>query len=427
MVNWIASMNWMAQLTLLLAIISVLGIALGKLNFKGLSLGIGGVLFAGIFVSHFAFNYDLGFNLNKPEFESARHYIQEFGLILFVYAIGISVGPSFFASLKSSGIKLISLAIGVVVLGFIVTFVIFKTADVKVSELLGIYSGAVTNTPALGASNQIITEVIQGDSAGQYINTMVPDVAEIQAKSGDNPTSYIPQLINKASSTINSGYAVAYPFGILGIFITYILIKFFFRINVNAEGAAFDREKNKNKKSLETVNVQIKNQNLIGLKISEVPDLKSEVIACSRLKRGNVLLVPKHDLVLEADDILHLVGAKENLQRAVLNMGDEVSTSLSTKGTELVAARMIVTNDKVFGKTIEDLCITKLYNVVVSRFIRSGVELVATEHTQLQFGDSLNIVGSQSDIDEIVKILGDSKSKLQQVMNMEEKKNTNTY
>lgn len=218
MVNWIASMNWMAQLTLLLAIISVLGIALGKLNFKGLSLGIGGVLFAGIFVSHFAFNYDLGFNLNKPEFESARHYIQEFGLILFVYAIGISVGPSFFASLKSSGIKLISLAIGVVVLGFIVTFVIFKTADVKVSELLGIYSGAVTNTPALGASNQIITEVIQGDSAGQYINTMVPDVAEIQAKSGDNPTSYIPQLINKASSTINSGYAVAYPFGILGIF-----------------------------------------------------------------------------------------------------------------------------------------------------------------------------------------------------------------
>ena len=415
MVNWIASMNWMAQLTLLLAIISVLGIALGKLNFKGLSLGIGGVLFAGIFVSHFAFNYDLGFNLNKPEFESARHYIQEFGLILFVYAIGISVGPSFFASLKSSGIKLISLAIGVVVLGFIVTFVIFKTADVKVSELLGIYSGAVTNTPALGASNQIITEVIQGDSAGQYINTMVPDVAEIQAKSGDNPTSYIPQLINKASSTINSGYAVAYPFGILGIFITYILIKFFFRINVNAEGAAFDREKNKNKKSLETVNVQIKNQNLIGLKISEVPDLKSEVIACSRLKRGNVLLVPKHDLVLEADDILHLVGAKENLQRAVLNMGDEVSTSLSTKGTELVAARMIVTNDKVFGKTIEDLCITKLYNVVVSRFIRSGVELVATEHTQLQFGDSLNIVGSQSDIDEIVKILGDSKSKLQQV------------
>ena len=415
MVNWIASMNWMAQLTLLLAIISVLGIALGKLNFKGLSLGIGGVLFAGIFVSHFAFNYDLGFNLNKPEFESARHYIQEFGLILFVYAIGISVGPSFFASLKSSGIKLISLAIGVVVLGFIVTFVIFKTADVKVSELLGIYSGAVTNTPALGASNQIITEVIQGDSAGQYVNTMVPDVAEIQAKSGDNPTSYIPQLINKASSTINSGYAVAYPFGILGIFITYILIKFFFRINVNAEGAAFDREKNKNKKSLETVNVQIKNQNLIGLKISEVPDLKSEVIACSRLKRGNVLLVPKHDLVLEADDILHLVGAKENLQRAVLNMGDEVSTSLSTKGTELVAARMIVTNDKVFGKTIEELCITKLYNVVVSRFIRSGVELVATEHTQLQFGDSLNIVGSQSDIDEIVKILGDSKSKLQQV------------
>ena len=184
MLNWIASMNWMAQLTFLLAVISVLGIALGKLNFKGLSLGIGGVLFAGIFVSHFAFNYNLGFDLNKPEFESARHYIQEFGLILFVYAIGISVGPSFFASLRSSGIKLISLAVGVVALGFIVTFVIFKTADVKVSELLGIYSGAVTNTPALGASNQIISEVVQSGSAGNYVDVMVPDVSEIQAKAG---------------------------------------------------------------------------------------------------------------------------------------------------------------------------------------------------------------------------------------------------
>ena len=386
MLNWIASMNWMAQLTFLLAVISVLGIALGKLNFKGLSLGIGGVLFAGIFVSHFAFNYNLGFDLNKPEFESARHYIQEFGLILFVYAIGISVGPSFFASLRSSGIKLISLAVGVVALGFIVTFVIFKTADVKVSELLGIYSGAVTNTPALGASNQIISEVVQSGSAGNYVDVMVPDVSEIQAKAGGDASALTAELVKKASSTINSGYAVAYPFGILGIFITYLLIKMFFRINVAEEGAKFDREKNRHRQSLETMNVRITNKNLIGIAISQVPDFAAENITCSRLKRGNSMLVPKPELVLQENDILHLVGSRELLKRAVLN-----------------------------SKTIEELCITKLYNVVISRFMRAGVELVASEHTQLQFGDSVMVVGSKADIDEVVKILGDSKNKLQQV------------
>lgn len=415
MLNWIASMNWMAQLTFLLAVISVFGIALGKLNFKGLSLGIGGVLFAGIFVSHFAFNYNLGFDLNKPEFESARHYIQEFGLILFVYAIGISVGPSFFASLRSSGIKLISLAVGVVALGFIVTFVIFKTADVKVSELLGIYSGAVTNTPALGASNQIISEVVQSGSAGNYVDVMVPDVSEIQAKAGGDASALTAELVKKASSTINSGYAVAYPFGILGIFITYLLIKMFFRINVAEEGAKFDREKNRHRQSLETMNVRITNKNLIGIAISQVPDFAAENITCSRLKRGNSMLVPKPELVLQENDILHLVGSRELLNRAVLNIGEEVNVSLSTKGTDFAANRIIVTNDKAFGKTIEELCITKLYNVVISRFMRAGVELVASEHTQLQFGDSVMVVGSKADIDEVVKILGDSKNKLQQV------------
>ena len=415
MVNWIASMNWMAQLTLLLAIISVLGIALGKLNFKGLSLGIGGVLFAGIFVSHFAFNYNLGFDLNKPEFESARHYIQEFGLILFVYAIGISVGPSFFASLKSSGLRLISLAIGIVALGFIVTLGIYLSTDVKISELLGVYSGAVTNTPALGATNQIVSEIISDNSSITYTQHLVPDVELIMTNANGDSSIYIPELLKNASTRINSGYAVAYPFGILGIFITYILIKFFFRVNIATEGAKYEQEKNKNRKSIETINVKITNPNLIGLKISEVPDLTTETIACSRLKRGTELLVPKENLVLEKNDILHLVGTKEDLRRATLDIGEEVKESLSTKGTDLISMRLIVTNNKVFGKTIEDLGINKSYDVVVSRLIRSGIELVATEHTHLQFGDTINVVGSRKDIDEIVEIIGDSKSKLQQV------------
>lgn len=411
MTSWIAGLSWIAQLTILLALISVIGIALGKISFKGLSLGIGGVLFGGILVSHFVSNYNLGFNINSEQFECARHYIQEFGLILFVYAIGNSVGPSFFASLRSSGVKLVLIAVSMVVLGFIVTLVIYESTDIKLASMLGIYAGAVTNTPALAAGTQMLTDVINNDPKA-VADFIVP--AEVVTSYSDDTVALSKMLLGKISG-VGEGYAVAYPFGILGLFITIILMRFFFKVSIPKAGKDFeDAQKSKNK-SVSAINIQIKNSNLVGHKLNEIPDLKSGDVVCSRLKRNNVLIIPQTDTVVELGDIVHLVGDKTVLDSAILNIGNVVDVSMSTKGTDMISERLVVTNNKIFGKTLASIAITKTHDCVISRMIRAGVEIVPNGSTRLQFGDIVNVVGLKDDVEEVSKIIGDSSVKLQQV------------
>ncbi|HFN0789803.1 TPA: putative transporter [Klebsiella variicola subsp. variicola] len=369
-------MSEIALTVSVLALVAVVGLWIGNVKIRGVGFGIGGVLFGGIIVGHFV--DQAGVALSSP----MLHFIQEFGLILFVYTIGIQVGPGFFASLRVSGLRLNLFAILIVILGGLVTAVLHKLFDIPLPVVLGIFSGAVTNTPALGAGQQILRDL-------------------------GVPFEVVDQM--------GMSYAMAYPFGICGILLTMWLVRLFFRINVEKEAQRFEESSGNGHANLHTINVRVGNPNLNQMAIQDVPMLNSDNIVCSRLKRGELLMVPAPGTLIQAGDLLHLVGRPEDLHNAQLVIGQEVATSLSTRGTDLKVERVVVTNEKVLGKKIRDLHVKQRYDVVISRLNRAGVELVASSSASLQFGDILNLVGRQEAIDAVAAELGNAQQKLQQV------------
>ncbi|AWK81717.1 putative transporter [Photobacterium damselae] len=360
----------------ILALVAVLGLWMGNWRIRGVGLGIGGVLFGGIIVGHYTDAWGIALDAHT------LHFIQEFGLILFVYTIGIQVGPGFFASLRSSGLKLNGFAALIVVIGCLVAILLHQFFDVPLPVILGVYSGAVTNTPSLGAGQQILSELGANESM---------------------------------LDLTGMGYAVAYPFGICGILLTMWLVRLLFKVNVDHEADEYDSNNSKKTESLHTINVAVKNPNLNGLTLSQVPALTEGSIVCSRLKRGSQLYIPKPNTRIETNDLLHLVGNPKALDKARLVIGEEVDTSLSTRGTDLRVQRLVVTNEIVLGKKIRDLELKEKYDVVVSRLNRAGVELVPTSQTSLQFGDILNLVGRQEAIEAVSGLVGNAHQKLQQV------------
>ncbi|CNG31808.1 mediator of hyperadherence YidE [Yersinia pseudotuberculosis] len=369
-------MSAIALTVSMLALVAVLGLWIGNWKIYGVGLGIGGVLFGGIIVGHFAQTYQIVLNGDM------LHFIQEFGLILFVYTIGIQVGPGFFSSLRVSGLRLNCFAILMVVVGGLVTAIIHKLFAVPLPIILGVFSGAVTNTPALGAAQQILTDL-------------------------GSP----PQLV----SQMGMGYAMAYPFGICGILLVMWLIRLFFKINVDREAKEFDSSYGQNRELLQTMNVAVRNPNLHGLSVQDVPLLNSDEVVCSRLKRGDLLMVPMPTTVIEIGDYLHLVGQRDALEKVLLVVGEEVDVTLSTVGTVLQTARVVVTNEAVLGKKIRDLNLKQKYDVVITRLNRAGIELVASNSASLQFGDILNLVGRPEAIEAVSAIVGNAQQKLQQV------------
>ncbi|WP_422459536.1 putative transporter [Endozoicomonas sp. ALB115] len=363
----------------ILSLVAVLGLWIGNWRIRGIGMGIGGVLFGGILVGHFVYQMDIHLDSHTLE------YIKEFGLILFVYTIGIQVGPGFFSSLKSSGLKLNAFAAGLVLLGGVVATVLHLMFDVPLPVVLGIYSGAVTNTPSLAAGTGILAEL-------------------------GTPESML--------ALPGSAYAVAYPFGICGILLSMWFIRRLFKIDVDQEAEAFEKVSGTGKESLYTINVAIRNPNIDGLALQDVPGLNDGELVCSRLKRGEELVVPKGNTTVALGDILHLVGSRQKLQNACLILGEEVDASLTTKGTELRTSRVVVTNEKVLGKKLIDLKFKQRYDVVVSRLNRSGVELVPNRDATLQFGDILNLVGRPESIDAVANQVGNAQQKLQQVQMM---------
>lgn len=369
-------MSEIALTVSVLALVAVVGLWIGNVKIRGVGFGIGGVLFGGIIVGHFV--DQAGVALSSP----MLYFIQEFGLILFVYTIGIQVGPGFFASLRVSGLRLNLFAILIVILGGLVTAVLHKLFNIPLPVVLGIFSGAVTNTPALGAGQQILRDL-------------------------GVPFEVVDQM--------GMSYAMAYPFGICGILLTMWLVRLFFRINVEKEAQRFEESSGNGHANLHTINVRVENPNLNQMAIQDVPMLNSDNIVCSRLKRGELLMVPAPGTLIQAGDLLHLVGRPEDLHNAQLVIGQEVATSLSTRGTDLKVERVVVTNEKVLGKKIRDLHVKQRYDVVISRLNRAGVELVASSSASLQFGDILNLVGRQEAIDAVAAELGNAQQKLQQV------------
>lgn len=360
----------------ILALVAVVGLFIGNVKFRGIGLGIGGVLFGGIIVGHFV--SQAGMTLSSD----MLHVIQEFGLILFVYTIGIQVGPGFFASLRVSGLRLNLFAVLIVIIGGLVTAILHKLFDIPLPVVLGIFSGAVTNTPALGAGQQILRDL-------------------------GTPMEMVDQM--------GMSYAMAYPFGICGILFTMWMLRVIFRVNVETEAQQHESSRTNGGALIKTINIRVENPNLHDLAIKDVPILNGDKIICSRLKREETLKVPSPDTIIQLGDLLHLVGQPADLHNAQLVIGQEVDTSLSTKGTDLRVERVVVTNENVLGKRIRGLHFKERYDVVISRLNRAGVELVASGDISLQFGDILNLVGRPSAIDAVANVLGNAQQKLQQV------------
>ncbi len=359
----------------LLALVAVIGLWIGSWKIRGVGLGIGGVLFGGIIVGHFTNQYGLVLDAHT------MHFIQEFGLILFVYTIGIQVGPGFFASLRQSGMKLNGLAALIVLVGALSVIVLYKAMDVPLDIILGIYSGAVTNTPSLGAGQQILSEL----------------------------------GMNNLTETMGMAYAVAYPFGICGILLTMWLVRLFFKIKIEEEALGFQKESGQDKESLRSMNVKVTNPNLNGLRLIDIPGFDNKDVVCSRLKREENVCVPKADTTIYQGDLLHIVGEVHALKKMRLVIGEEVDVPMTSFSGDLRSERIVVTNEKVLGKRIKGLGIHQKYGVVISRLNRAGVELVPTANTTLQFGDVLHVVGRADLIGHAIAIIGNAEQKLQHV------------
>ncbi|WP_233114267.1 putative transporter, partial [Aggregatibacter actinomycetemcomitans] len=368
-------MSDIAITTSLLALVAVIGLWIGHWKIKGVGFGVGGVLFGGIIVAHFTNEYGLKLDMHT------LHFVQEFGLILFVYTIGIQVGPGFFSSLRRSGLKLNGFAFLIVLLGGLTVVVIHKFAGVPLDIILGIYSGAVTNTPSLGAGQQILSELGFAD----------------------------------ANTTMGTAYAMAYPFGICGILLCMWLIRLAFKVKVDDEERNFQHESGQDKESLGSINVKVTNKNLDGLRLADIPGFESHDVVCSRLKRGDDISVPKADTEIFPDDVLHLVGEAPALKKMRLVIGEELDLPISNISGEIRAERVVVTSEKVLGKKIKSLGIHQKYGVVISRLNRAGVELVPTANTSLQFGDVLHMVGRTDVLNNAISVIGNAEQKLQQV------------
>ncbi len=370
------AMPSIARVVLVLSLVSAAGLALGNIKIRGIGLGIGGVLFAGIAGGHLAKAAGITFNPEMMDF------IRDFGLILFVYTIGIQVGPGFFAALRASGLRLNLLALLMVGLSIAVTAALATTGVVSLGAALGIFAGGVTNAPALAASQQVLSEL-----------------------KADTLIAVLPGL----------AFAVTYPFGIAGNLLAMALVRIVYRIDPQQEALEFEAERRREVAALHTLNVAIRNPRVDGIRLDALSTLPSLGVVASRLLRDNHLMVPHPDTELRLGDVLHLVGPRSKLDECCLFFGEKAEVTLTTKGTDLKWERIVVTSNAVLGKPLAMLNVQELYDVVISRVTRTGFELVPNAALRLQFGDILTVIGKPDALKVVAQLFGNSERRLQHV------------
>jgi putative transport protein len=357
-----------AHAILVLAAVAVLGLALGSWKFRNVSLGIAGVLFAGIILGHFGLTID-------PD---VLHFVREFGLILFVYTIGMQVGPGFLTSLRNQGLPLNLMALSIVLLGALVTVGIAGATGLDWAAAVGLFTGATTNTPALGAAQEALRSL-----------------GEVDPSRVDLPAL---------------GYAVAYPFGIVGIILSMLLFKTLFRVNLARESEQFHKAHMSDKEPLQRMNLLVDNPNLNGLRLDQIPGMQELEVVVSRIKRvDNPEVLPAHGTTaVQCGDILLAVGAKANLERFRLIVGQLSNVDLLSMPGQVTRQRVVVTRKQVIGKSLRELGLNQVYGVTVSRVTRADIELTALPDLKLQFGDMLQVVGEKDAIVNAAKALGNS-------------------
>ena len=364
---------------MLLAFVIAVGLLLGKWKVKGVSLGSTWILFVGILLSHFGFRAD----------SSLLHFLKEFGLILFVFSIGLQVGPGFFHSFKSGGLKLNLLALVLVLAGVVTTYVIHLVTKEDLVTLTGVMSGAVTNTPGLGAAQQTYMDATSGSFVHEVGSAAV-------------------------ASSMASGYAVAYPIGVLGVILVLMLTKALFRIDLKKEEEQMHGMET-GMDSPQRLAFAIKNPAVFGKTILEASHAIENKFIISRISRDGVVKVPMASTVLQENDKLLVVTAQSSVEAVTMLFGEQIEMPKETwdkLDASMSVRKLTITRTSLTGKKLKELKIRTHYGVSITRVSRSGIDLVANPDLIVQMGDSLLVVGHDSDINQVAKLVGNSRTGL---------------
>ena len=359
-----------AHSVLILSLVIAFGIMLGKIKVWGVSLGVTWILFVGIAFGHFNLNLD----------EHLLHFLKEFGLILFVYSIGLQVGPGFFSAFKKGGFTLNMLAALVVFLGVAITVILHFVTGTPITTMVGILSGAVTNTPGLGAAQQANSD-LRGIDA--------PEIA--------------------------MGYAVSYPLGVVGIILSLIFLKYILRINTTRE----EEEAQKGLGHLQELTVrptsiEVRNEAIDGLIIKELGPLVNRKFVISRIchREGGVTELVNSETVLNVGDIILVIANPIDMEAITIFFGKETQMEWNDLNKELISRRILITKPELNGKTLSQLRIRNNFGANITRINRSGVDLVASPNLHLQMGDRVTVVGTELSVSHAEKVLGNSLKRL---------------
>jgi putative transport protein len=353
-----------AKAILAFSIVAAVGLAFGSLGIRGIRLGTAGVLFAGIFFGQLGMHID----------ERILEFVRDFGLLLFVYTVGLQVGPGFFSSMKQKGLQLNALGAAVVLLGglIVVGFRFFFHFSAPV--IGGLFAGATTNTPSLAAAQ-----------------------AALQSVPGQNPAS---------GDLLGMAYAVAYPFGILGIILTMLLVRRVFSIDVDLEARNVEFSAEATERAPDFIDLEVTNPNVDGLALRDIPFAAEAGIVFSRLLRNGKVAVPEDDSVIRLGDGLRLVGPKAKVLEFEPVIGRKSSIDIKSVPSELTTEHLYVTKREVLGKSLGALHFERAYGAVVTRITRADIEFAANDQVHLQFGDFLLVVGSKGGVAQVGELVG---------------------
>ncbi len=355
-----------ASTLLFLAIVGALGISVGKLKLGNLKLGIAGVLFVGLLIGHF------GATINHD----VLHFVKEFGLILFVYSIGIEIGPRFLSSLRNNGLKLNGLAFIIVFLGLLTSIVIKYVFDLDTATIAGLFTGAVTNTPGLGAAQSLISDQL-----------------------ADGTT---------LAEKVGMAYAIAYPFGILGIILTMIVVRKLFKIRTEKEIEKYREDQQSGSDGIQTIQAKVTNPNIFGQTLATVRSNMHVDFVISRLQRDNEYIIPEANINIQEGDVLIGLCKETEMENIRLLFG-EVSIQPKFEITGRLSMRhILVTNRKISGKTLQQINLTTQFPANITRVFRGQSEIIPTAYTTLEFGDTVRVVGHRDRMDRVANYLGNS-------------------
>ncbi len=374
--NWLQDLltnpNSIAHIVALYAFVIAAGGLLGKIKFFGISLGVTFVLFVGILAGHFGFT-------GNPAILS---FVQDFGLILFVFCIGLQVGPSFFSSFKRGGITLNLLAVGIVFLNIAVALILYFALQgrVDIPMMVGILCGAVTNTPGLGAANEAL----------QQLHYQGPEIA--------------------------MGYACAYPLGVMGIILSMIIIRYICRVDVQRDSDEIQKEEEANPHMKPyTISLKVQNEALSGKTLSQVQNFLARDFVCTRIIQDGHMITPNANTVLRLGDRMFLVCAEDDSEAIMAFIGPKIEQDWDATNQQdkpMVSRRILVTQPNINGKTLGELHFSSMYGVNVTRVNRSGMDLFAARQLRLQVGDRVMVVGPQDAIERVANLLGNQLRRL---------------